>query len=157
MSETQCYCGSGETLVDCCKKVQGNGAATPEELMRSRFSAYVESDVDYLLKTTHADGIEPNMRVELDYACATNRWIFLRVVDTPRPSRNEGVVEFVAYCQQGDEIGELHERSKFKKVNDSWVYHSGDVLPHYKIGVNEVCWCGSGKKLKKCHRQQCGK
>jgi preprotein translocase subunit SecA len=23
--------------------------------------------------------------------------------------------------------------------------------PHEKLGRNEPCWCGSGKKFKKCH------
>jgi preprotein translocase subunit SecA len=23
--------------------------------------------------------------------------------------------------------------------------------PHEKIGRNDPCWCGSGKKFKKCH------
>jgi len=23
--------------------------------------------------------------------------------------------------------------------------------PHEKLGRNDPCWCGSGKKFKKCH------
>ena len=37
---------------------------------------------------------------------------------------------------------------------DSWVNHISDEQPyartHRKIGRNELCPCGSGKKFKKC-------
>jgi hypothetical protein len=28
---------------------------------------------------------------------------------------------------------------------------SGESVPAQKPGRNDICWCGSGKKYKKCH------
>lgn len=127
------------------------GADTPEQLMRSRYTAFVFKNVGYLLQTTHEDMMSADLRQELELACEGNEWLSLRVIDAPHPKADNGVVQFVAYCRQGQSVGELHERSYFKKVDGAWLYQSGQVLPHYKIGVNEACWCGSGKKIKKCH------
>ena len=128
------------------------GAATPERLMRSRYTAFVMSNVEYLIQTTHSALLSRGMRNELKEACRENQWLSLRVIDTEDVSEIEGYVEFVAYARQGEVTVELHERSRFFKVKERWLYHSGVVLPHFKIRPNEPCWCGSGKKLKNCHR-----
>lgn len=41
----------------------------------------------------------------------------------------------------------LHERSRFLKIDDCWFYIDG-VQP--KVGRNDPCPCGSGRKYKKC-------
>ncbi len=128
------------------------GARTPEELMRSRYVAFVKKDVEYLLKTTHPDLLEPGFREELELEFERNTWLSLRILEASQPSGGAGYVEFVAYSKQGACAAELHERSKFLYEDGRWLYHSGKILPAYKIGRNEPCWCGSGKKIKHCHR-----
>ena len=74
-------------------------------------------------------------------------------------SDDEGVVEFEAtYSQKG--IRDVHhEIAAFKKINGEWLYNTGMVRPTTvvrdtpKVGRNEPCPCGSGKKFKNC----CGK
>ena len=47
-----CPCGSGLTLAECCgPKIAGEPAATPEALMRSRYTAYALGDDAYVLAT----------------------------------------------------------------------------------------------------------
>ena len=152
MDEEICPCGSGVSRGSCCKKVMRDGAETPEQLMRSRYCAFLWGDVDYLLKTTHEDMLSPGMRFELQQACQDNEFLSLRVIEARPSKRDEGFVEFVAYSRQGGVTAELHEKSRFLREDGRWLYQSGKVLPHYKLGANEPCWCGSGKKLKKCHR-----
>ena len=51
-----CPCHSGRKYKRCCRLVhEGQPAASPEALMRSRYSAYVHGEVDYLLNTWHPD------------------------------------------------------------------------------------------------------
>jgi SEC-C motif-containing protein len=53
--EPTCPCGSGDAFVRCCGRFcnGGQSASTAEELMRSRYSAFVTRNVDYLLATWH--------------------------------------------------------------------------------------------------------
>ncbi|MCK5230331.1 MAG: SEC-C domain-containing protein, partial [Desulfobulbaceae bacterium] len=50
-----CPCNSGEPYSECCAPLLAGdkNAITAEDLMRSRYTAYVERDVKYLLKTWH--------------------------------------------------------------------------------------------------------
>ena len=49
-----------------------------------------------------------------------------------------------------------HEVSVFKKINNEWKYVAGEVIPTTitrvgaKVGRNDPCPCGSGKKYKQC-------
>ena len=73
----------------------------------------------------------------------------------------EGFVEFRAvFSEAGGEDMAHTERSRFVKEGDRWYYVDG-LLPtpvtyrreEEKVGRNDPCPCGSGKKYKKC----CGK
>ena len=50
----KCPCGSELSYAECCEPViKGEKAAeTAEQLMRSRYSAYVKTEIDYLLDLT---------------------------------------------------------------------------------------------------------
>ena len=50
MLSTPCPCGTGESYDDCCGPLLANvaQAATPEQLMRSRYTAFVTGDADHL-------------------------------------------------------------------------------------------------------------
>src|SRR5690606_13083917 len=51
--ETNCPCGSGDSLDQCCGRYHaGTAAPSAERLMRSRYSAYVLGLIDYLQATT---------------------------------------------------------------------------------------------------------
>jgi SEC-C motif-containing protein len=68
---------------------------------------------------------------------------------------DEGIVEFVArYTQDGSSFSH-HERSRFRKNKNRWYYVHGSMIAptvknERKIGRNDPCPCGSGKKYKKC-------
>ena len=57
--------------------------------------------------------------------------------------------EFKAYYILNDRIELLHEKSTFVFINDEWKYQDG-VLYDTQIAKNEICFCGSKKKYKRC-------
>ncbi|MFD6286812.1 YchJ family protein [Streptomyces sp. NPDC060205] len=117
-----CPCGLAETYEACCGRFhRGEGAApTAEALMRSRYSAFVERDEAYLLRTWH-----PRTRpAQLDLDQAT-RWTGLEILATTEgtPFHTTGTVTFRASYTGGS----LHERSRFERADGAWVYVDGDV------------------------------
>lgn len=57
-------------------------------------------------------------------------WRRLQIVDTMDggPEADEGVVEFRATYLRDGRHGVLHERSRFSRVADRWVYVDGDLF-----------------------------
>ncbi|MET8076120.1 YchJ family metal-binding protein [Streptomyces sp. NPDC005303] len=118
-----CPCGLRETYDDCCGRFHRGEAAAPtaEALMRSRYSAFVKLERDYLLRTWH-----PRTRpgsLDLD---AGMRWTGLEILDTTDGSafHSAGTVTFRASFKGGS----LHERSRFERVDGDWVYVDGEFL-----------------------------
>lgn len=97
-------------------------AASAEQLMRSRYSAYVRGERDYLLATWH-----PSTRpatLELD---DTVRWLGLSVKRHEEIAPDAAVVEFVARHRiGGGSAKRLHEVSRFVREGDRWYYVEGD-------------------------------
>lgn len=155
-----CPCGGGKSYGSCCEPLHLNGAATTaEHLMRSRYSAFCLGKIDYLLATLHPSQRQPNDRANLTHTLSRTNWVRLQILATKRGTADDdsGQVEFVATYHEDGIAKRLHERSDFVKENDRWFYHSGEyenLLPPPKPGRNEPCWCGSGKKHKRCHLGQ---
>ncbi|KAG2445125.1 hypothetical protein HYH02_008991 [Chlamydomonas schloesseri] len=59
-AEQPCPCGSGGAYEACCAPLHDGAsrAATPEALLRSRYTAYVAKNPDYIAETTHPDSPE---------------------------------------------------------------------------------------------------
>ena len=72
MSDNHCPCGSGRAFEECCEPyLLGRlPAPTAEALMRSRYSAYALSSIDYLYKTSG-----PRVRKEFD--AEGSKWLVL--------------------------------------------------------------------------------
>jgi SEC-C motif domain protein len=158
-----CPCGTGKTYTDCCEPViKGvRPAETAEELMRSRYSAYVKVETDYIFETTH-----PKHREGYD-AAGTKEWAenadwqSLEIVSVTGGAAADttGEVEFIARYSEKGELKVHHELALFKKEKAGWLFTDGKgvtqkpIVRAPKIGRNDPCSCGSGQKFKKC----CGK
>ncbi|HHI76785.1 MAG TPA: YchJ family protein [Gammaproteobacteria bacterium] len=156
-----CHCGSGRPYADCCGPlITGERPApTAEALMRSRYSAYVVEAIDYLGETLH-----PEHRHDWDRE-ATARWaagadwrgLEILEVEGGGPDDTEGWVTFVARFVERGEPRRHQERSRFRRHQDRWYYVDGE-LPKPptrrkegpRVGRNDPCPCGSGRKYKKC-------
>lgn len=148
----KCPCGSGQVYRQCCEPLHKglSAAVTAEGLMRSRYSAYVLKLGDYLFSTWHAS----TRPLSLDIQSDETPWIRLEILATEKGNQedSDGVVEFAAHYQGG----QLHERSLFLKEGGKWFYLDGEILPPVaaaRVGRNDPCPCGSGKKYKKCCSQ----
>jgi SEC-C motif-containing protein len=121
-----CMCLSGEPYGQCCGRFHRGEAhaATAEQLMRSRYAAFVLLDAAYLLRTWHSRTAPAEL--ELDPGM---EWRRLDILSTTRggPLDSEGTVEFKAYFRHAGERGVLHEASRFVRENRRWLYVDGDV------------------------------
>ena len=149
-----CPCGSGRPFGRCCKAyIQGvKEAETPEVLMRSRYSAYAQGDMDYVARTWHSttvpDSLQPDPQLH---------WIGLEVHGSGNGSSDSvtGWVEFSAQAIVGDELRVMHEKSRFVYEHGRWLYMDGEMITSaemtsQRLGRNQACPCGSGKKFKRC-------
>ena len=148
-----CHCCSNRKFSECCEPVIRNKRAQdPEQLMRSRYSAYVVKNYDYIL-TTYAPVQQQSLSLHsLREHSQNTKWLHLEVIDTTE-SNNVGTVEFIATYSIDGDFFSMHELSSFVKQNGNWYYtigvtkeKTGQITPNR----NEHCPCGSGKKYKKC-------
>ncbi|MBL4849668.1 MAG: SEC-C domain-containing protein [Planctomycetes bacterium] len=128
-----CPCGSGSKFKRCCRPVhQGTAAASPEALMRARFSAYATGAVDFILSTTHPEGPHfeadaAGWRASVRSFCASTEFQGLEVLEASE-SAEAGEVAFRVTLVQAGEDASFGERSTFRKVAERWLYHSGELL-----------------------------
>jgi len=161
MSDNNCPCGSGRDFDLCCEPylMERLPAPTAEALMRARYSAYALCSIDYLYKTSG-----PRVRKEFD-AEGSKKWaesaewngIEILAVENGGEQDETGMIEFIAHYTIKDTPFDRHEKAQFAKVGGEWRFIDGDVIGPEpirretpKIGRNDPCPCGSGKKYKKC-------
>ena len=157
-----CYCGETKPFSDCCEPIISGekSAQTVEQLMRSRYSAYVVVDVKYLIATTYPTQQKNYDEADIQAWAEANKWQKLEVIAKQKGKFNEedGEVEFKAsYIDITGTPQIHHEKSTFVKENGQWYYLSGIIDSTSAVTQiqkrNDFCACGSGKKYKKC----CGK
>jgi len=122
-----CPCGIQKNLERCCGPLLSGEqrALTAEQLMRSRYCAFVYRDEHYLLATWH-----PTTRPKTVPFDSRQRWLGLSIRATEHGSIDDkvGYVEFVARFKVNGKGHRLHEKSHFARVDDEWYYVSGDFL-----------------------------
>jgi len=151
-----CPCQSAKEFDLCCGPYLAGEQLPPtaEALMRSRYVAYARKEFDYVVNTWHVS----NRPAATDFGeHGRLTWTGLEIRDTEAggPDDTEGTVEFVARCDARGVTNVLHEKSFFRKEDDRWFYLDGEVIQQQpvrslKVGRNEPCPCGSGRKHKKC-------
>jgi SEC-C motif domain protein len=90
--------------------------------MRSRYSAYVTGDADYLLHSWHPDTRPAGVALDPNQS-----WERLEILGTSGGGllHGEGTVEFRAHYRHSTHTGFLHEHSRFTRVDGRWVYVDG--------------------------------
>lgn len=139
-----CPCGLPSRYVDCCGRFHGKTPrepATPEELMRSRFSAFATANVGWLYRSLHADHPDrarsrSAFRRDLERHFATGvRYTELEVVEAPRAtSLTDGTVLFIAHGTVKGQSFLLAELSTFRHDGTGWRYREGQTIPEAAIG-----------------------
>lgn len=157
-SDSPCPCGSGKTYGQCCEPLlkQERKAATAEELMRSRFTAHFVGDERHLHRTYLETARKPFTAAEAQGFDVT--WTRLVIhAHEPGPKPETAYVDFTAYFNDAGTERPMHEKSEFSQIDGAWYYartvRSGPApvkSAQPKVGRNEPCPCGSGKKYKHC-------
>ena len=131
-----CPCG-GASLASCCAPFLAGAALPPtaERLMRSRYTAYVLRDEDYLRATWHPSTRPTEPIIDKNEPI---QWLGLEVKSAlrlrQRKADHEDYVEFVARLRQRGKGQRMHEVSYFVYESDPeldgrprWFYVDGDV------------------------------
>lgn len=147
---TACPCQSGKPYADCCQPLHlGLQTAThAEQLMHSRYCAYVMQLIDYIIHTTAPSQQGLLNRAELQQWAETTHWTGLTIQRVqPALSKIHSQVEFTAFFEQNGKQQCHHEQSLFVLIQQRWYFVDPTVpLPSLK----QPCLCGSGKKFKHC-------
>lgn len=123
-----CPCGSEAAYAACCARwhhgPQRLRAPDAAALMRSRYSAFVLDELQYLLDTWHPDtrpaALEPNP--------PGLKWLGLQVRAHAVQDADRATVEFVARSRLHGRASRLHETSRFVRGADGiWRYLDGDI------------------------------
>ncbi len=153
----------------CCQPYHlGELPQTPEQLMRSRYSAFVLKLHDYLIATHHPQHLNGLTKTTLDQEAKNwdchnfsemesgqkngdrhNFWLGLNV-NHSQMNGDKGSVEFHAWYKDKGELDAIHEVSQFVREEGRWFYTTGEQLNPIYPKRNEMCICNSGKKFKQC-------
>ena len=121
-----CHCGTTKTYQDCCEVFHRNNGKTEtaEQLMRSRYSAFVLADGDYLMGTHHQSTRPIKEKKAIVKWAKSVQWIKLEVLETSKGSKDdiEGTVTFNAYFFENGKVDVIHEKSAFVKEDNLWYY-----------------------------------
>lgn len=154
-----CPCGSKNTYELCCGLYLDNHELpqTPEQLMRSRYTAYSQGKIDYIKNTMKGKALIGFHEFDALQWAKSVRWIDLKIIKSGTSTPDSGFVEFAARFYEHNQIKVIHEISEFHKENGHWYYISGIHQPQLnkvkkpQVARNAPCPCGSGKKFKNCH------
>ena len=121
-----CYCGTNKTYQNCCEVFHLNNGKTEsaEQLMRSRYSAFVLANGDYLMATHHKSTRPIKEKKAIVKWAKSVQWIRLEVLETSEGTKDdiEGTVNFSAYFFENGKVDVIHEKSAFVKEDNSWYY-----------------------------------
>jgi SEC-C motif-containing protein len=143
-----CPCNSGKTYNLCCKPYleENEIPQNPEQLMRSRYTAYTIGNVDYIANTMKGPAAMGFEKEETAAWIKNIHWNGLKIIESKVDS-DTATVEFIAhYSVQGNK-DTMYEISEFQLKDGKWYYIDG-ITP--KINRNDACPCRSQKKYKKC-------
>jgi SEC-C motif-containing protein len=120
-----CPCGSGQNYIDCCGRYHaGSLPETAEQLMRSRYSAFVRNDEAYLLASWHTH-TRPKALGLSDQEPV--KWVGLKVLSYISEDE-KATVEFIARFKINGKAEKIHELSRFVKEQGRWFYVDGDNI-----------------------------
>lgn len=124
-----CTCHRKKPFDKCCGRflTRRLNAKTPEQLMRSRYSAYALGGYgDYLLATWFS-ATSAGLNAE-DLSQKTVEWVKLDVLSSNQ-NGDKATVEFNAFCYEpgNPTIQIMHEISVFQRTAGRWLYVGGEV------------------------------
>lgn len=130
----------------------------PEELLRKRYEAFEKGDVDYILETHHSETRDQIEREAVQSWSKNSRWKGLEVKEKKTEGQDKAFIHFTVKYERNFETVDHTEWAEFRKEDGKWFYYDSEFpapetikRASEKLGRNDPCHCGSGKKFKKCH------
>jgi SEC-C motif-containing protein len=121
--------GRRKKYKNCCA-IYHKGALAHDvfALIRSRYSAYALSNSKYIMKTTHPNNPDystdkESWRKTIEAFSNSTEFLKLDVLEAVQRG-DDGFVKFKATLSSG----EMLEESHFKRVNNAWLYLSGEII-----------------------------
>ena len=128
-SSKPCPCSSRRAYQHCCEPylLGQRFPDTPEALMRSRYTAYSQANIEYIQNTMRGPALAGFNPVEAGLWAAQVQWLGLKVISAPAvpPGSTIGFVEFIATFSQQNHRQTIHERSEFHLLEGRWFYVDG--------------------------------
>lgn len=124
-----CPCGSERDFAACCGIyiLNNEKPTTPEQLMRSRYSAYVLKDIEYIVRTMKGTAAKDFNKEEAMSWVNKITWLGLEVLYAQH-KKNRGRVEFIARYQHEGIQNQIHEISDFIFEDNQWYYVDGRMI-----------------------------
>lgn len=167
-----CFCGSNLDFSSCCLPYINKEVSpqTPEQLMRSRFSAYAFGNAQYIFDTYAKSSQIAQSVKDIDDWSHSCVWIALEIhpIADNLNKTTEQFVEFSAFYITDNTLCELREKSRFvieentvstvtanveieensdfKTQLKQWRYIDGDIIAHNELANikrNELCPCNN--------------
>lgn len=157
-----CPCNSGIDYAGCCEPYLIGQAhpKTPEALMRSRYTAYTKSNMEYIQQTMSGNALLGFEKTASERWAKRVCWIKLVVMNSRTDTSNHGYVEFEAIFVEGTRLKSIHEMSEFIAKDGRWSYVGGLHLPgsfdETMVSRSMTCPCGGPRKFKHCHGKSRG-
>jgi SEC-C motif-containing protein len=115
-----CPCNPKKLYKNCCEKAHNNieSVVSAEQLMRSRYSAFVLANIKYLSKSHHSSTrLSKQEYKELEKWTKSVKWVKLEILNTTKHT-----VYFNAFFLENGSLESIEENSSFCKENNYWVY-----------------------------------
>jgi SEC-C motif-containing protein len=155
-----CPCGSGISFSSCCHAIiEGKSlAASPEQLMRSRYSAYATKKPAYIYNTYATSTQKSQSLDDIAQWAEHTRWCSLTInyasdYNAQDYSETHPSVDFTAFYFHENHFYRMRENSRFILEQGHWRYLDGEVTYSDELATpkrNEQCFCGSTRKFKQC-------
>lgn len=151
-----CPCGTNNEYSQCCELIhlKKSVTQTPEQLMRSRYSAYAFNNADYVYHTYALSSKKQQSIDEIKAWAEETAWLNLKINNVSEyENMTHPTVTFEAIYKSHNKFYKMKETSRFTKENNLWRYVDGSHLDFEELNPpkrNEECFCLSKKKYKKC-------
>ncbi len=152
----ECPCGSNLSFEKCCGPIiDGEPAPTAQALMRSRYTAYVVGALDHVANTHAAEVRDDFNRPEAERLSRSCIFQGLEIRKATEDGDNAQLDFVLRFKRDGKDMIQV-ELADFRRENGRWLYAGGKLSPQViqrtvnRVGRNDPCPCGSGKKAKKC-------
>jgi len=124
-----CPCGSCHAYSACCEPIISGkkDAKTAQELMRSRYTAFTQANIDYLMRSHSIKTRPVKERKSIEKWAKSVVWMGLTIIQTQAGEVDDeiGYVEFKALYLENGTPELIHEKSLFQRENGKWAYVSG--------------------------------